>query len=82
MMLSIVITRPELRREALKVISIGLTKAKAEQAIEFVDQTRGLAILFGLWMKQPAIVTPLSAEHAKLNEQLISIFWNLMAALA
>ena len=81
MMLSVLVTRPELRREALKVISIGLVKATTAQAIEFVDQTRGLAILFGLWLKQPAIVSPLSAEHAKLHEQFTAIFWNLMSAL-
>ena len=41
-----------------------------------------MSILFGLWMKQPAIESPLSVENAKLNEQFVSIFWNLMAALA
>jgi len=51
MMLEMIVTRPELRRESLKVVSIGLTKCTIEQAVAFVDQTRGLSILFGLWNK-------------------------------
>ena len=53
MMLRMIVEKPELRKDALKVISFGLTKCKTEQAIKFVDSFKSLAILFGLWMKQP-----------------------------
>ena len=52
-MLQIIVSRPELRKDALKVVSFGLTKCTVEQAVEFVDQSKGLSVLFGLWTKQP-----------------------------
>ena len=76
-----VMTRPELRRESLKVITTGLTKTTCAQATEFIDQTRAFSIMFALWMQQPPITSPISTEHAKLHEQFISIFCNLMMAL-
>ena len=51
MMLQIIVSRPELRKDALKVVSFGLTKCTVEQAVEFVDQSKGLSVLFGLWTK-------------------------------
>ena len=66
MMLRMIVEKPELRKDALKVISFGLTKCKPEQAIKFVDSHKSLAILFGLWMKQPdyTIGVQISKEHA------------------
>lgn len=73
--------RPELRKDALKVISFGLTKCSAAQAVEFVESTKGLAVLFGLWMKQPESVTVMTNEHAKLHEYFLSIFWNILSVM-
>ena len=83
MMLQIIIRKPELRKDALKVISFGLTKCKTEQAVEFVESTKGLSILFSLWMKQPAHVSgiAMSREHSQLHECFLSIFWNILMAL-
>jgi len=51
MMLQIIVTRPQLRKEALKVLSFALIKCGAAQAVEFIEKTKGLSILFGLWAK-------------------------------
>jgi hypothetical protein len=51
MMLQIIVTRPQLRKEALKVLSFALIKCGPAQAVEFIEKTKGLSILFGLWAK-------------------------------
>ena len=82
MMLQIIQTKPVLRKDALKVVSFGLTKCTIDQAVQFIDQTRGLSVLFSLWMKQPDQVSVLTKEHSKLHEYFLSIFWNLIATLS
>ena len=86
MMLHLITSRPELRKKALKVISFGLTKCTQEQAVEFLESTKGLKVLFGLWMIRPEAsadeeVEILSKDHSQLLEYLISTFWNLLSAL-
>jgi len=81
MMLQIIVTRPNLRKEALKILSFALIKCGAPQAVEFVERTKGLGTLFGLWARQPEHASVLTKEQAKLHEYFLSIFWNLLSAL-
>lgn len=54
-MLQILVTKPQLRKEALKVISFALIKCNGGQATHFIEKTRGLSIVFGLWAKSPEL---------------------------
>lgn len=55
MMLQILVSKPQLRKEALKVISFALIKCTVGQATQFIDKTRGLSIVFGLWTSSPEL---------------------------